>query len=50
MTYGSEENYINAADKLCIGQASTGVDRRRGLPNSRLWNSADIPDSILDSI
>jgi hypothetical protein len=44
MTLGSEENYINATDKLCVGRASTGVDRRRGLPNNRLQNSADIPD------
>jgi hypothetical protein len=44
MTLGSEENYINAADKLCMGQASTGVDRRRGLPNNRLQNFADIPN------
>jgi hypothetical protein len=40
----SEENYINAADKLRVGRASTGVDRRTGLPNNRLRNSADIPD------
>jgi hypothetical protein len=44
MTHRSEENYINAADKLCVGRASTGVDRRRGLPNNHLRNSADIPD------
>jgi hypothetical protein len=44
MTPGSEENYINVADKLCVGRASTGVDRRRGLPNNRLQNSTDIPD------
>jgi hypothetical protein len=44
MTLGSKENYITAADKLCMGRASTGVDRRRGLPNNRLRNSADIPD------
>jgi hypothetical protein len=44
MTLGSEENYITAADKLCMGRASTCVDRRRGLPNNRLQNSADIPD------
>jgi hypothetical protein len=44
MTYGSEEDYINAADKLWVGRASTGVDRRRGLPNNRLRNSTDIPD------
>jgi hypothetical protein len=44
MTLGSEENYINAADKLRVGRASTGVDRRRGLPNNRLRNFADIPD------
>jgi hypothetical protein len=44
MTLGSKENYINAADKLCVGRASTGIDRRRGLPNNRLWDSADIPD------
>jgi hypothetical protein len=44
MTYGFEEDYINAADKLWVGQASTGVDRRRGLPNNRLRNSTDILD------
>jgi hypothetical protein len=44
MTLGSEENYINAADKLRVGCASTGVDRRRGLPNNRLRDSADILD------
>jgi hypothetical protein len=44
MTLGSEENYINVADKLCVGRASIGVDRRRGLPNNHHWNSADILD------
>jgi hypothetical protein len=44
MTIRSEENYINAADKLHVGSASIGVDRRRGLPNNRLWDPADIPD------
>jgi hypothetical protein len=44
MALGSEKNYINAADKLRVGWASTGVDQRRGLPNNRLQNSADIPD------
>jgi hypothetical protein len=44
MTLGSKKNYINAADKLCVGRVFTGVDRRRGLPTSRLQNSADIPD------
>jgi hypothetical protein len=44
MTLGFKENYINAADKLCVGRASIGVDRRRGLPNNRLQNSADISD------
>jgi hypothetical protein len=44
MTLGSKENYISAADKLHVGRASTGVDRRRGLPNNRLRNFADIPD------
>jgi hypothetical protein len=44
MAHGSEENYINAADKLCVGRASTGVDQRRGLPNNCLQNSVDIPD------
>jgi hypothetical protein len=43
MTLGSEENYINAADKLRVG-CSTGVDRRRGLPNNRLLDPADILD------
>jgi hypothetical protein len=44
MTLGSEENYINAADKLRMGRVSIGVDRRRGLPNNRLWTFVDIPD------
>jgi hypothetical protein len=44
MTLGSKQNYINAADKLRVGRASIGIDRRRGLPNSRLQNFADIPD------
>jgi hypothetical protein len=36
MTLGSEENYITAADKLCEGRASTGVDQRRdGNPTGR---------------
>jgi hypothetical protein len=43
MTHGSEENYINTADKLRVGSAFTGVDRRRGLPNNRPQNFADIP-------
>jgi hypothetical protein len=43
MTHGSEENYINTADKLHVGSAFTGVDWRRGLPNNRLQNFADIP-------
>jgi hypothetical protein len=42
--HGSEENYINAADKLRVGSAFTGIDRRTGLPNNHLQNSADIPD------
>jgi hypothetical protein len=44
MTLGFEENYTNAEDKLRVGWASTGVDRRRGLPNNRLQDLADIPD------
>jgi hypothetical protein len=44
MTLETEENYITVADKLCMGRASTGVDRRRGLPNNRLQNYANIPD------
>jgi hypothetical protein len=44
MILGSEENYITAADKLCVGRASTGVDWRRSLPNNRLRNYADILD------
>jgi hypothetical protein len=44
MTLRSEENYINAANKQHVERASIGVDRRRGLPNNRLQNSADIPD------
>jgi hypothetical protein len=44
MTLGSEENFINAVDKLRVGRASTGVDWGRGLPNNRLWNFTDIPD------
>jgi hypothetical protein len=44
MTLGFEEIYFNAVDKLRVGRASTGVDRRRVLPNNRLWNFTDIPD------
>jgi hypothetical protein len=44
MTHVSEKNYINAADKLHVGWASTGVDWRRGLPNNRLRDPTDIPD------
>jgi hypothetical protein len=44
MTIGSKKNYINAADKLRVGWASTGVDQRRGLPNNRLRDPADILD------
>jgi hypothetical protein len=44
MTLGYEENYINAAEKLRVEWASIGVNRRRGLPNNRLRDSADIPD------
>jgi hypothetical protein len=43
MTHGSEENYINAAVKLCMGRALTGVEQRRGLSNIHLQNSTDIP-------
>jgi hypothetical protein len=46
MTHGSEENYINAAEKLCIGWAFTGVDQWRGLPNNPLQNRAGNLDSI----
>jgi hypothetical protein len=49
MTHGSEENYINAADKLYVGWAFTGVDQRRGLPNNRLLNSVDILDFYLNN-
>jgi hypothetical protein len=44
MNHGSEENYINAVDKLRVGRAFTGVDRWRGLPNKRVQNFADISD------
>jgi hypothetical protein len=27
-----------------VRRASTGIDRRRGLPNNRLWDSVGIPD------
>jgi hypothetical protein len=27
MTHGSEENYINAVEKICVGWAFTGVDQ-----------------------
>jgi hypothetical protein len=46
MTRGSEENYINTAEKLRIGWAFTGIDQRRGLPNNPLWNQAGNLDSI----
>jgi hypothetical protein len=46
MTCGSEENYINAAEKLCIGWAFTGVDQQRGLPNNPLRDRAKNLDSI----
>jgi hypothetical protein len=36
MTRGSEENHINAAEKLSVGWAFTGVDQQRGLPNNPL--------------
>jgi hypothetical protein len=39
MTLRSKENYINAPDHQ--GQS---VDRRRGLPNSHLWNPTGITD------
>jgi hypothetical protein len=38
MTRGSEENYINAAEKVRVRWAFTGVDQRRGLPNNPLWD------------
>jgi hypothetical protein len=46
MTHGSEENYINTAEKLRVGWAFTGVDQQRGLPNNPLWNWAGNPKSI----
>jgi hypothetical protein len=46
MTHGSEENYINAAEKLQVGWAFTGVDQRRGLPNNPLQDQAKNLDSI----
>jgi hypothetical protein len=46
MTRGSEENYINAAEKLRIGWAFTGVDQWSGLPNNPLWDQAKNLDSI----
>jgi hypothetical protein len=30
--------------QLSVRRASTGVDRRRGLPNNRLWDPSSIPD------
>jgi hypothetical protein len=46
MTRGSEENYINAAEKLRVGWAFTSVDQQRGLPNNPLQNWAGNLDSI----
>jgi hypothetical protein len=46
MTRGSEENYINAAEKLRIRWAFTGVDQWRGLPNNPLRDRAENLDSI----
>jgi hypothetical protein len=46
MTRGSKENYINPVEKLHVGWAFIGIDQRRGLPNSHLWNR----DGNLDSI
>jgi hypothetical protein len=47
MTLGSKENYIHAAATKRGGGggwASTGIDRRRGLPNNHLWDPTGIPD------
>jgi hypothetical protein len=46
MTRGSEENYINAVEKLRVGCAFTGVDQQRGLPNNPLRERAENHDSI----
>jgi hypothetical protein len=46
MTHGSEENYINASEKLRVGWAFTGIDQRRGLPNNPLWDQTENLDSI----
>jgi hypothetical protein len=44
MTFWSKEKLHQCSGNLCVGRASTGVDRRRGLPNNRLWDPAGIPD------
>jgi hypothetical protein len=45
MTRGSEEKYINAAEKLSVAWAFTGIDRWRGLTNSHLQDQAENLDS-----
>jgi hypothetical protein len=45
MTFGSEEKKLHqCSGNLCVGRASTGLDRRRGLPNKHLQDPAGIPD------
>jgi hypothetical protein len=44
MTFESKEKLHQCSDNICVGRASTGVDRRRGLPNNRLRDPTGIPD------
>jgi hypothetical protein len=44
MTFESKEKLHQYSGNLCVGRASTGVDRRRGLPNNHLRDPAGIPD------
>jgi hypothetical protein len=44
MTFGSKEKLQQCSDNLCVGRASTGIDRRRGLPNNHLRDPAGISD------
>jgi hypothetical protein len=46
MARRSEEDYINAAEKLRVGWAFTGIDQRRGLPNNPLQDRAENLGSI----
>jgi hypothetical protein len=44
MIIGSKEKLHQYSGNLCVGRASTGVDRRRGLPNNRLRDPTGITD------